>query len=127
MIDGLAIKVTMNGMTAGHVVLGLGANEPMIHERMVKAGQILMDPNGRRITDIIGQLHMMPRTSEALEVVICPNNSVREAVAVDSMVVMPCDTLPDGLLDNEMMAQLGIVVDPATWTASCPSRPYERD
>ena len=25
------------------------------------------------------------------------------------------------------MAQLGIVVDPATWTASYPSRPYERD
>jgi hypothetical protein len=46
---------------------------------------------------------------------------------VDSMVVMSGDTLPDCLLDNEMMAQLGIVVDPATWTASYPSRPYERD
>jgi hypothetical protein len=70
---------------------------------------------------------MMPRTIEALEVVICPDDSDREAIAVDSMVVMSGDTLPDCLLDNEMMAQLGIVVDPATWTASYPSRPYERD
>ena len=127
MIDGSAIKVTINGMTASHVVLDLGANEPMIHERMVKAGQIPVDPNGRRITGITGQPHMMPRTIEALEVVICPDDSDREAIAVDSMVVMSGDTLPDCLLDNEMMAQLGIVVDPATWTASYPSRPYERD
>ena len=41
------------------------------------------------------------------------------------MVVMTCDTLPDCLFDNEMMAQLGIVVDPTTWTASYPLRPYE--
>jgi hypothetical protein len=53
--------------------------------------------------------------------------SVREAVAADSMVVMSGDTLPDCLLDNEMTAQLGIVVDPATWTASYPSRSYDRD
>ena len=59
--------------------------------------------------------------------IICPDDSVREAVVVDSMVVMSGDTLPDCLLDNEIMAQLGIVVDPATWTASYPSKPYERD
>jgi len=46
---------------------------------------------------------------------------------VDSIVVMSSDTLLDCLLDNEIMAQLGIVVDPATWTASYPCRPYERD
>ncbi len=127
MIDGSAIKVNINGMTACHIVLDLGANEPMIHERMVKVGQIPVDPNGRRITRITGQPHMMPRTIETLVVVICPNDSVREVVAVKSMVVMSGDTLPDCLLDNEMMSQLGIVVDPATWTASYPSRPYERD
>jgi hypothetical protein len=127
MIDGSTIKVTINGMTACHVVLDLGTNEPMIHERMVKAGQIPVDPNGRRITRITGQLHMMPRTIETLKVAICLDDSVRETVAVDSMVVMSGDTLLDCLLDNEMMAQLGIVVDPATWTASYPSRPYERD
>ena len=47
MIDGPAINVTINGMTASHVMLDLGANEPLIHERMLKAGQILVDPNGR--------------------------------------------------------------------------------
>ncbi len=47
MIDGSAIKVTIDGMTACHVALDLGANEPMIHERMVKARQIPVDPNGR--------------------------------------------------------------------------------
>ena len=70
---------------------------------------------------------MMPCTIETLKVVICPDDSVREAVAMDSMVVMSGDTLPDCLLDNEMMARLGTVVDLATWTASYPSRPYERD
>ena len=59
-------------MTPDHVMLDLGANELMIHERMVKAGQIPVDPNGRRITGITGQPHMMPRTIKALEVVICP-------------------------------------------------------
>ncbi len=54
MIDAPAIEVTIDGMTAGHVVLDLGANEPMIHERMVKAGQIPVDPNSRRITGIRG-------------------------------------------------------------------------
>jgi len=127
MIDGSAIKVTINGMTACHVVLDLGANEPMIHVRMVKAGHIPVDPNGRRITGITCPPNMMPCNIEALDVVICPNDSVREAVAVDLMVVMPRDTLPNCLLDNEMMAQLGIVVDPATCTVSYPSRPYERD
>ncbi len=118
MILGSAINVTINGMTAPHVVLDLGANEPLIHKRTVKAGQIPVDPNGRRITGIAGQPHMMPRTIEALEVVICLDDSVREAVTVDSMVVMSGDTLPNCLLDNEMMAEVGIVVDPATWTAS---------
>ena len=115
MIDESAIEVTINGMTACYVVLDLGANVPMIHERMVRAGQVPVDPNNRRITGITGHPHMMPRTIEALEVVICPNDSVRKTVAVDSMVVMLGDPLPDYcLLDNEMMAQLGIVVDPAT-------------
>ena len=127
MTDGSAIRVTINGITACHVVLDLGASEPMIHERMVKAGQILVDPNGRRITGITSQPHMMPRTIETLEVVIRPNDSVREAVAVDSMGVMFGETLPDCLFDNEMMAQIGIVVDPATWTASYPSRSNKRD
>ena len=86
----------------------------MIYERMVCAGQISVDPNGRRITGITGQSHMMPRTIEALEVVICPRGSAKEAIALDSMVVTTGDTLPDCLLDNEMMAQLGIVVDPTT-------------
>ena len=104
MIDGSAIRVIINGMTACHVVLDLGANKTMIHERMFKAGHILVVPNGRRITGIIWQPHMMPRTIKALEVVICPNDSVRETFAVDSMVVMQCDTFPDCLLDSEMMS-----------------------
>ena len=95
-------------MTASHVVLDLGANDPMIHGRRVKAGQILVDPNGRRITGITNHPHMMPRTIEALEVVISPNDSVREAVAVDSMAVMQGDTLPACLLDNTMKAELGM-------------------
>jgi len=70
MIDRSAIMVTINGMAAGHVVWDLGANEPMIYERMVKAGQFPVDPTGRRITGITCQQHMMPRTIEALEVVI---------------------------------------------------------
>jgi len=114
-------------MTACHVVFDLGANEPMINERLVKAGQIPVDPKCRRITGITDQPHMMPRTIETLEVVICPDDSVREAATVDSMVVMSGDTLPHCLLDTETMAKLGIVVGPATWTASYPSRPYERD
>ena len=69
----------------------------------------------------------MPRTIEALEVVIYLDDSVREAPAVDYMVVMSCDTLPECLPRNKMMAQLGIVVDLATWTAPYQSRTYERD
>ena len=117
--------VTVNGMPTHHVVLHLGANEPMIHDRLVQVGRISADPNGRMITNITRQPDMMPRTIDALEVAICPNDSAREAIAIDSMVVMFGDTLLDCLLDNEMMAQLGIVVDPTSWTSSYPSRPYE--
>jgi hypothetical protein len=75
MIDGSSIKVTINGMTECHVVLDLGANAPMIHERMVKAGQIPVDPNGRRITGITGQSHMMPPKTRVYTP--CQSNSLR--------------------------------------------------
>ena len=41
------------------------------------------------------------------------------------MVVMKGDTLPDVLLDNEMIAQLGIRIDPQKWTASFETKPYD--
>ena len=119
--------VTVNGMPTHHVVLHLGANEPMIHDRLVQVGRISADPNGRMITNITRQPDMMPRTIDALEVAICPNDSAREAIAIDSMVVMSGDTLHDCLLDNEMMTELCIVVDPTSWTTSYPSRMYEHD
>ena len=41
------------------------------------------------------------------------------------MMVMSGDSLPDVLLDNEMMAQLNIVVDTVNMTASYRDKPYD--
>jgi len=51
----------VNDMPAHHEVLVLGANDLMIHGRLVQAGRISVDPNERMITCITGQSHTMPR------------------------------------------------------------------
>jgi hypothetical protein len=54
MIDGTFIMVTFKGMPTQHVLLDLGANEPMIHDRLVQAGRLSVDHNGHMIVVIIG-------------------------------------------------------------------------
>ena len=68
---------------------------------------------------------MMPRTIEPLEVTLFPDDCDREAQASDTMMVMNGDGLPEVLLDNEMMAQLDIVVDTVNMTASYRAKPYD--
>ena len=122
---GTLVPITVNGhQILGQIVLDLGANEPMIHQRVVDKYKWAVNPNGRSITGIHGESHMMAKTIEALEVTLFPEDCDREAQGCDIMMVMHGDSLPDLLLDNEMMAQLGIMVDPATWTASFLGRPY---
>ena len=122
---GTMVPITVNGhQILGQIVLDLGANEPMIHQRVVDKYKWAVNPNGRSITGIHGESHMMAKTIEALEVTLFPEDCEREAQGCDIMMVMHGDSLPDLLLDNEMMAQLGIMVDPATWTASFLGRPY---
>ena len=119
------VPITVNGhQILGQVVLDLGANEPMIHQRVVDKHKWAVDPNGRSITGIHGESHMMAKTIEALEVTLFPEDCEREAQGCDRMMVMNGDSLPDLLLDNEMMAQLGILVDTVNWTASFLGRPY---
>ena len=124
MLDGATANITVNGQPVKQVVLDLGGNEPMIHQRLIQTWADV-NPNGRRIVGITGAPHMMPRTVDALTVALFPDDSDKEALASDRMMVMQGDALPDLLLDCEMMAQLGIVVDPASWTATFQARPYQ--
>ena len=62
-------------------VLDLGANEPMIHQRLVDKFKYAVNPNGRRITGIDGESLMMARTIEPLEVTLFPDDCDREAQA----------------------------------------------
>ena len=127
MLDGSVHNILFNGKPVGQIVLDAGANEPMINKRLVQAQHLAVNPNGRRITGITGVPHMMPRTLDALTVTVFPEDSDKEATAMDSMIVMEGDSLPDLLLDNEMMAQIGIVIDTVNWTATYPTKPYQQD
>ena len=127
MLDGSVHNILFNGKPVGQIVLDAGSNEPMINKRLVQAQHLAVNPNGRRITGITGVPHMMPRTLDALTVTVFPEDSDKEATAMDSMIVMEGDSLPDLLLDNEMMAQIGIVIDTVNWTATYPSKPYQQD
>ena len=101
-VKGADLPVTVNGhRITGHIVLDIGANEPMIHQRLVDKLKYAVNPNGCQITGIHGASHMMPRTIEPLEVTLFPNDCDREAQASDTMMVMNGDRLPDLLLDNE--------------------------
>ena len=124
MVDGSAIPFTLNGQPVKQIVLDLGANEPMVHQRLVDQHQFAINPNGKRITGIHGGPLMMARTVDALAVLVYPGDVEREAHAADSMMVMQGETLPDVLLDTEMMSQLGITVDTVSWTASFLDKPY---
>ena len=125
-VKGADLPVTVNGhRITGHIVLDIGANEPMIHQRLVDKLKYAVNPNGRRITGIHGASHMMPRTIEPLEVTLFPNDCDREAQASDTMMVMNGDSLPELLLDNEMLAQLDIVVNTVDMTASYRAKPYD--
>ena len=125
MLDGATANITVNGQAVKQVVLDLGANEPMTHQRLIQTLKVDVNPNGRRIVGITGAPHMMPRTVDPLTVALFPDDSDKEALASDRMMVMQGDALPDLLLDCEMMAQLGIIVDPASWTATFQGRPYQ--
>ena len=55
-VRGADLPVTVNGhRITGHIVLDLGANEPMIHQRLVDKFKYAVNPNGRRITGIHGE------------------------------------------------------------------------
>ena len=115
------LPVTVNGhRITGHIVLDIGANEPMIHQRLVDKFKYAVNPNG-----IHGESLMMARTIEPLELTLFPDDCDREAQALDTMMVMSGDSLPDVLLDNEIMAQLAIVVDTVNMTASYRAKPYD--
>ena len=127
MLDGSAAGITLNGHPVKHLCLDLGANEPMANVSLISQLGVATDPNGRRITGITGKPHMMPRTTKEMVVTLFPDDPEKEAQASDHMVVMKGEALPDVLLDTEMMAQLGIVVDPCRWVATLPSKPYQPD
>ena len=127
MIDGSKIRVTISGHAVKHAVLDTGADIPMLHQRVIKAGNFAVNPRGRTVTGVTGRAHMMPRTEAAMEIAINFGDSQCETLAHDTMIVMEGDSLPDALFDNETMAALGIIVDPLTWTASYLSKPWDAD
>ena len=124
-LDGSKIPLTINGQRVLHVVLDGGANEPMLNRRLVDAQQLQTNAYGKNITGVNGKPTMMPRTISEMQVELYLGDAQREAIAKDQMMVMTGDTLPDALLDNEMMAHLGISVNPVTWVATYQPRPYD--
>ena len=126
-LDGRRYNLCLNGQPLGLVVLDHGANEPMIHQRLITSLGIPTSEQGRSITGINGVAAVMPKTIDNMEIRLFYGDAEREVSAIDRMTVMSGDSLPDALLDNEMLAMLGITVDGVSWTASFPVHPWDLD
>lgn len=125
LVDGRKAGVTLKGCPVRHIVLDAGANEPMVHERVIAQLKTPIVADGKIILAVTGETTVMPRTENELTVSFHTGQPDSEARAADRFVVMKGDNLPDLLLDNETMAQLGLRIDPVKWVATYVSRPYE--
>ena len=123
-IDGRKAGVTVAGVPVRTVVLDAGANEPMIHETVRAKLDLPLQQEGKSIIPITGKATVMPRTQSTVEIKFYSGDAERESLAAGQCVVMTGSHLPDLLLDNETMAQLGLTIDPVAWTATYPSKPY---
>ena len=119
--------ITLDGIPVRRVVLDSGANEPMIHTSVQAQRKAALRPDGKTIIGISGQPVVMPRTEEQLTVRLYTGDAEKESAGAAQWVVMDGEDLPELLLDNELMALMGLRIDPAAWTVTYSSRPYLLD
>ena len=126
-LDGTQLGITLDGIPIRRVVLDSGANEPMIHRSVQAQRKAALQADGKSIIGISGQPSLMPRTQEELTIRLHTGDHNKEASGIARWVVMDGKDLPELLLDTELMAMMGLRLDPVTWSVTYSSKPYLPD